>query len=116
MNLAAALRITLPLPDSRAAAPDGTRRAPLFAVKRGRAVVLALANSGDASIPVHIHGHAFRLLDRLDDGWKPFWLDTIPVAPSETTRVAFIADNPGRWLIEGGAAAVAWFDVTDRER
>ena len=23
---------------------------------------------------VHVHGHHFRLLDRLDDGWKPFWL------------------------------------------
>lgn len=113
MNLAAALRIALPLPGSRTATPDRDTPAPLFAVKRGRAVVLAMTNSGDASIPVHIHGHVFRLLDRLDDGWKPFWLDTITVAPSETTRVALIADNPGRWLIEAGAAAVAWFEVTD---
>jgi hypothetical protein len=28
---------------------------------------------------VHVHGHAFRLLDRLDDGWKPFWLATVLV-------------------------------------
>ena len=48
---------------------------------------------------VHLHGHAVRLLDNLDDGWKPFWLDTVLVAPQQTARIAFVADNPGKWLI-----------------
>ena len=58
-----------------------------------------------------------RLLDRLDDGWKPFWLDTIMVAAKQTARVAFLADNPGRWLIDCRAlgadeGTATWFEVT----
>jgi FtsP/CotA-like multicopper oxidase with cupredoxin domain len=67
---------------------------------------------------VHVHGHAFRLLDNLDDGWKPFWLDTLPLEPRQTGRIAFVADNPGKWLLEAAApgqpkeAPRAWFEVT----
>ena len=64
---------------------------------------------------IHLHGHSFRLLDALDDGWKPFWLDTLPLAPQASARIAFVADNPGQWLIEGLAAKhgaeEAWFEV-----
>jgi FtsP/CotA-like multicopper oxidase with cupredoxin domain len=67
---------------------------------------------------MHVHGHHFRLLDSLDDGWKPFWLDTVLVAPEQTARIAFVADNPGKWMLhchrlehsESGMAA--WFEVT----
>ncbi len=55
-------------------------------------------------------GHVIELLDKLDDGWKPFWLDTVAAAPEGITRVAFVADNPGKWLIESQTAA-AWFEV-----
>jgi FtsP/CotA-like multicopper oxidase with cupredoxin domain len=66
---------------------------------------------------MHLHGHHFRLLDRLDDGWKPFWLDSIIVPARQTARIAFVADNPGKWMIhchmlehqESGMAA--WFAV-----
>jgi FtsP/CotA-like multicopper oxidase with cupredoxin domain len=66
---------------------------------------------------VHVHGHHFRLLDRLDDGWKPYWLDTLVVGEA-TERIAFVADNPGKWLIEcrmldsAAPGAAAWFVVT----
>jgi len=72
---------------------------PLFSAKRGRPVVLAFPNQTDAAYAVHLHGHHVRLLDNLDDGWKPFWLDTILAGPRRTTRVAFVADNPGKWLM-----------------
>ncbi len=89
---------------------------PLFTVKRGRSVILALLNRTPQAHAFHIHGHHVRLLDRLDDGWKPFWLDTILVAPAETVRVAFVADAPGAWTLEGvridhGAALGGWFKV-----
>ncbi len=48
----------------------------------------------------HLHGHHFRLLDRLDDGWKPFWLDTLAIEPGQTQRIAFAAEHAGRWLLE----------------
>ena len=67
---------------------------PHFTVQRGRTVVLAIANRTATPQVLHIHGHHVRLLDALDDGWKPFWLDTILCVPQQTTRVAFVADNP----------------------
>jgi FtsP/CotA-like multicopper oxidase with cupredoxin domain len=93
------------------------RQPPLFSVRRGRPVVLALTNRTEFAQAVHVHGCHFRLLDRLDDGWKPYWLDTLPLAAKQTDRVAFLADNPGKWLIEtfplatGQAVAAAWFAV-----
>jgi FtsP/CotA-like multicopper oxidase with cupredoxin domain len=92
--------------------------ASIFSVSRGRSVNLALQNPGGHPHVVHVHGHHFRLLDRLDDGWKPYWLDTLVVGELGE-RIAFVADNPGKWLIESrmldrsnaGTAAV-WFAVT----
>ncbi len=74
--------------------------APAFRTKAGRTVVLALTNRGDSPAVFHLHGHHFRLLDRLDDGWKPFWLDTLAIDPGQTQRIAFAAEFAGRWLIE----------------
>src|SRR5262252_1074205 len=115
MNFSRALRIALPIEAGDAAATVPASK-PLFAAERGRTVVMALDNRNDAAHVVHLHGHHFRLLDRLDDGWKPYWLDTIVVAGRQTARIAFVADNPGRWLIEqhaldGPAAGVNWFEV-----
>ncbi|WP_454634351.1 multicopper oxidase family protein [Bradyrhizobium cenepequi] len=73
---------------------------PAFRAKAGRAVVLALANRAPLATVFHLHGHHFRLLDRLDDGWKPFWLDTLAVEPGQTQRIAFLAEHAGRFLIE----------------
>jgi FtsP/CotA-like multicopper oxidase with cupredoxin domain len=92
----------------------GKEDAPLFTVKRGRTVMLGLSNPTSENGFIHLHGHSFRLLDALDDGWKPFWLDTMPIEPGGKARIAFVADNPGKWLIEGLAenGAGAWFEVT----
>ncbi|MGY8709590.1 multicopper oxidase domain-containing protein [Bradyrhizobium sp. 18BD] len=77
-----------------------TASAPTFRARTGRTVVLALKNPGPATTVFHLHGHHFRLLDKLDDGWKPYWLDTLAVEPGQTQRIAFAATSPGRWLIE----------------
>ena len=95
----------------------GEDSAPIFSVGRGRAVSLALRNASGHPHVVHLHGHHFRLLDRLDDGWKPYWLDTLVVGELGE-RIAFVADNPGKWLIESrmldrsGAGTAVWFAVT----
>ena len=89
----------------------------LFRAKRGRTVVLGLVNRQEVPCAVHVHGHAFRLLDRLDDGWKPFWLATMLVDARQTARIAFLADNSGKWLIECVAIdrpdsiTAGWFEV-----
>jgi FtsP/CotA-like multicopper oxidase with cupredoxin domain len=91
--------------------------APAFRVRTGRTVVLALTNRADIPEIFHLHGHHFRLLDRLDDGWKPFWLDTLAIDAGQTQRIAFAAENAGRWLMESVATdwaaprLVRWYDV-----
>jgi FtsP/CotA-like multicopper oxidase with cupredoxin domain len=113
MDFSRALRVALPIDGSNATALAGM---PLFSAARSRTVVMAIDNRDAAAHVVHLHGHHFRLLDRLDDGWKPYWLDTVAVDRRQTARIAFLADNPGRWLIEqqaidGSAAGLNWFEV-----
>jgi FtsP/CotA-like multicopper oxidase with cupredoxin domain len=90
---------------------------PAFRAKTGRVVVLALTNRAAIATVFHLHGHHFRLLDRLDDGWKPFWLDTLAIEPGQTQRIAFAAEYAGRWLIESVATdwaaprLVRWYAV-----
>jgi FtsP/CotA-like multicopper oxidase with cupredoxin domain len=105
LDLKNALRIDLPLggPEWTPQQSFATSAAPAFQAKAGRIVVLALANRADRASVFHLHGHHFRLLDRLDDGWKPFWLDTLAVEPGQTARIAFAAEHAGRFLLESVA-------------
>ena len=88
-----AVRVELPI-GGKSGAP-----ASLGTVKSGKAMVLTLANSLDAPVSVHVAGHAVRLLDGLDDGWKPWWHDTVPVPAKATVRVALLAQSPGTWSV-----------------
>ena len=96
VDLRGSLKAELTLADAKPLDPAG---GPLFASRRGRAVTLAIRNISGHPWVVHVHGHSFRLLDRLDDGWKPYWMDTLLVG-EQTERIAFVADNPGKWLID----------------
>jgi FtsP/CotA-like multicopper oxidase with cupredoxin domain len=104
LDLKNALRVDLMLGGSPAewVVPGSfaSSAAPAFRTKAGRTVVLALSNRGDIPEVFHLHGHHFRLLDRLDDGWKPFWLDTLAIEPGQTQRIALSTEYAGRWLME----------------
>jgi FtsP/CotA-like multicopper oxidase with cupredoxin domain len=99
-------------------ASDGHAPKPLFLVKRGTAVTLGFVNKTAFIQAMHIHGHAVRLLHDLDDGWEPYWRDSVLVPEGRTKHIAFVADNPGKWAIESlitGRAAnglATWFEVT----
>jgi FtsP/CotA-like multicopper oxidase with cupredoxin domain len=118
LDLRSASRHDAPLDGFVALPAPVHERAPVFTVRRGRVVVLALGNRTEFTQTVHLHGHHVRLLDRLDDGWKPYWLDTLTIPARQTDRVAFLADNPGKWLIEAQALndkrprTATWFAVT----
>jgi FtsP/CotA-like multicopper oxidase with cupredoxin domain len=91
---------------------------PFFKVKKGDVVFLSIKNNSAFPHNIHTHGHSFRLLDGMDDGWKPYWLDSVLTLPKETLRIAFVADNPGKWMlhchmIEHQQSGMAtWFEVT----
>lgn len=96
---------------------EARKTRPLFSVKSGRPVVLTLKNTTTVPQPIHVHGHCFRVLHPLDDGWDLFWIDTLLVPAQTTMRIAFIAGSPGKWLIasticehfDGGLWG--WFEV-----
>ena len=50
--------------------------------------------------PLHLHGHPVRLLSRNGTALPyPVWRDTVLLAPRDRLQLAFVADNPGRWLM-----------------
>ena len=98
-------------------ASHGADSPALFKVKQGQAVTLGFINKTGIAQTLHVHGHALRVLHLLDDGWEPYWRDSVIVPPGSTVRVAFLADNPGKWLIESTildhamSGLAAWFEV-----
>ncbi|SKA28606.1 Multicopper oxidase with three cupredoxin domains (includes cell division protein FtsP and spore coat protein CotA) [Enhydrobacter aerosaccus] len=73
---------------------------PLATLELGRSYVLRLRNDTAWWHPMHLHGHSFRVLSR-NGAPVPHnqWADTVLVAPKETVDVAFVADNPGDWML-----------------
>lgn len=92
---------------------------PMFSAERGETIIIETTNNTAFMHAMHLHGHHFRVIERggstIDDG-KP-WRDTFLVGPDQTTTIAFVADNPGKWLLhchmlEHAAAGMnTWFEV-----
>ena len=99
-------------------ASSGLPPKPLFTVKRNTPVTLTFVNRTSVPQQIHVHGHVWRLLHDLDDGWDPYWRDSVLLGPGRTKHVAFIADNPGKWVLESAirdrqdAGLATWFMVT----
>ena len=73
---------------------------PLFQIARGRSCILDFRNDTAWWHPMHLHGHSFHVLAR-DGAPVPHDVrgDTVLVRPRERVRVAFVADNPGDWML-----------------
>jgi FtsP/CotA-like multicopper oxidase with cupredoxin domain len=72
---------------------------PMLTLRRGRSYVLAMSNQTAWHHPMHLHGHAFRVISR-NGAATNFreWRDTVLMAPRENVEIAFVADNPGDWM------------------
>ncbi|MDF2995708.1 MAG: multicopper oxidase family protein [Xanthobacteraceae bacterium] len=114
-KLAGAERLTLEFGDEPA---TGFLPEALAKAAAGRTIVATVTNRSAGTASVHLFAHAARLLDALDDGWKPWWHDTVGVAAGKTIRLAFIARAPGRWPLiarrggDGVPLALGWFETT----
>lgn len=74
--------------------------APAFRVGLGRTVRITFENPTAWWHPMHLHGHHFKVLSRNGVAIEEAaWRDTVLLAPGDRADVAFVADNPGRWLI-----------------
>ena len=90
---------------------------PLFSVRRNSPVTLGFTNASTQLTAFRLHGHVMRLLHAMDDGWEPYWRDSVIVPPGITHHATFLADNPGKWLIESpffdqaAGGLRTWFEV-----
>jgi FtsP/CotA-like multicopper oxidase with cupredoxin domain len=77
----------------------GHVHAPMLSLQQGRSYVLAMNNETAWWHPMHLHGHAFRVISRNGTPTRyREWQDTVLMAPREKVEVAFVADNPGDWM------------------
>ncbi|MET2832588.1 multicopper oxidase family protein [Mesorhizobium shangrilense] len=73
---------------------------PQFTLKRGATCLLTMRNETAWWHPMHIHGFSMSVLSR---NGSPVpnrtWQDTVLMAPKDTVECAFVADNPGDWML-----------------
>ncbi len=72
---------------------------PLLTLGRGESCVITLVNRTQWPHPMHLHGHAFRVLKVNGRPPRaPLWRDTVILDPEGDAEIAFLADNPGDWM------------------
>jgi FtsP/CotA-like multicopper oxidase with cupredoxin domain len=73
---------------------------PLLTLQHGRSYMLALHNDTAWWHPMHLHGFSFLVLSR-NGSDVPYrqWADTVLVPPRENADIAFVANNPGDWML-----------------
>jgi FtsP/CotA-like multicopper oxidase with cupredoxin domain len=72
---------------------------PLMTFARGTSARIQLTNTTPHVHPMHVHGHTFRVLSANKLKRPEHWADTVLVLPEERVEIAFVADNPGNWMI-----------------
>jgi len=88
-------------------------------VKMGQRVALKFVNETPMSHPMHLHGHAFEVIEINGRPLQGAMRDTILVPGNATVTVAFDANNPGLWFVhchimwhlEAGMAALVKYEA-----
>ena len=105
----------------------GMSEKPFFSAKQGETISLKLINETAWPHAIHLHGHHFRVLKKgplssqklapIIDEEKNAFRDTVLVQRDEIVEIAFVADNPGKWMLhchmlEHQASGMGtWFEV-----
>lgn len=97
----------------------GMPEAPYLEVARGETVRIGLTNDTAWPHGMHLHGHHFLEFAGAPAADAPFRLrDTTLLGPGERREIAFVADNPGDWLIHchmlehAASGMMTWIRVT----
>jgi FtsP/CotA-like multicopper oxidase with cupredoxin domain len=73
---------------------------PLLVLRKDASYLLELVNDTSWHHPIHLHGHVFRMLSRNGRQVAPDrWGDTVLLDPDSRAEIAFVADNPGDWML-----------------
>ncbi len=90
---------------------------PILRFARGETAYIEFFNSSRFPHPMHLHGHSFKVLSASELPRPVHWADTVLVMPDERVRIAFVADNPGNWMLHchiiehQETGMMAWFQV-----
>jgi FtsP/CotA-like multicopper oxidase with cupredoxin domain len=86
--------------NGRPVAESDHRHEPLLSFARGTSQVIEFVNDTSWHHPIHLHGLVFRVLSR-GGRPEPFtpWMDTVLLDPESRAEIAFVADNPGDWML-----------------
>ncbi len=92
---------------------------PFFSVKQGETIIIETLNDTNFIHAMHVHGFHFRVIERShsDIDESHIWRDTFLIGADQRVKIAFVADNPGKWLyhchmLEHAAAGmITWFEV-----
>ncbi|WP_281992380.1 multicopper oxidase family protein [Sulfitobacter geojensis] len=91
---------------------------PMFRAALGRTVRMELTNRSMFPHAIHLHGHHFTILSqRGAANMEGDVRDTVLIGADETVEIAFVADNPGVWMIHchmlshQQSGMMAWFEV-----
>jgi FtsP/CotA-like multicopper oxidase with cupredoxin domain len=73
---------------------------PSLTLKLGQSHVFRIRNATAWWHPIHIHGYSLKLISR-NGSPVPHqqWSDTVLLAPEDSVDCAFVADNPGDWML-----------------
>ncbi|MCT4656003.1 MAG: multicopper oxidase family protein [Cohaesibacter sp.] len=92
---------------------------PFFAAEHNETIIVEIINDTAFAHAMHVHGHHFQILERegsiVEEG-QP-WKDTFLIGPEQAVKIAFVADNPGKWLIHchmlehAASGMTTWFTV-----
>lgn len=69
---------------------------PLLRLARGRSYIFELVNDTAWHHPIHIHGHVFNVISGRQKNTSG---DTVLIDPRTRAEIAFVADNPGDWML-----------------
>ena len=107
----------------------GTAVEPLFTAVQGETIIVRMKNDTRWPHAMHLHGHHFietlrkplqgfdYSIETVVNSDRPPFRDTVLMQAGDEVAIAFVADNPGSWLLHchmmehmaGGM--VTWFDV-----
>jgi FtsP/CotA-like multicopper oxidase with cupredoxin domain len=66
-------------------------------IKKGQRVVIEMRNRTMMAHPMHLHGHHFQVIELGGAALAGAMRDTVLVPARGVVKIAFDADNPGRW-------------------